>query len=70
MIFIFVFETSQNLFSWGFPFGLFLSVKYLKFGGESREDQNFVPFNSGNIHIKENKEPGFNFSIELRTKLV
>ena len=33
-------------------------------------DQNFVPFPSGNIHIKESKKPSFTFSIELRTKLL
>ena len=33
-------------------------------------DQNFVSFDSGNIHIKECKKTGFTFSIELRTKFV
>ena len=33
-------------------------------------DQNFASFDSGNIHIKESKKPGFTFSFELRTKLV
>ena len=33
-------------------------------------DQNFVSFDSGNIHIKESKKPGFTFSIELRTEFV
>ena len=33
-------------------------------------DQNFVTFDSGNIQIKESEEPGFTFSIELRTKFV
>ena len=33
-------------------------------------DQNFLLFNSGNIHIKESKKPGFTFSIELRTAFV
>ena len=33
-------------------------------------DQNFVPFDSGNTHIRESKKPGFTFSIELRTKFV
>ena len=33
-------------------------------------DQNFDPFDSGNIHIEQNKEPGFTFSIELETKFV
>ena len=34
-------------------------------------DQNFVPFNSGNIHIKESKKKtGFTFSIQLRNKFV
>ena len=32
-------------------------------------DQNFVPFGLGNIHNKESKKPGFNFSIELKAKL-
>ena len=29
-------------------------------------DLDFVQMNSGNIHIEESKEPGFNFSIKLR----
>ena len=33
-------------------------------------DQNLVPLDSGNIHIKESKKPGFTFSVELRTKFV
>ena len=33
-------------------------------------DQSFASFDSGNIHIKESKKPGFTFSFELRTKLV
>ena len=33
-------------------------------------DKNFVPFHSGNIHIKESKKPGFTFSIELTAKFV
>ena len=33
-------------------------------------DENFVSFDSGNIHIKESKKPGFTFSFELRTKFV
>ena len=37
MIFIFVFEKCQNLFSLGPTFGPFRSAKYLKFGGESCE---------------------------------
>ena len=32
--------------------------------------KNLVPFDSGNIHNKESKEPGFTFSIKLRTKFV
>ena len=31
-------------------------------------DQNFVPFDSGNIHIKESKKTGFTFLVKLRTK--
>ena len=33
-------------------------------------DQNFVPFDSANIHIKESKKPSFTCSIKLRTKFV
>ena len=33
-------------------------------------DQNFVSFDSGNIHIKESKKTGFTFSFQLRTKFV
>ena len=32
--------------------------------------QNFVPFDSENIRIKESKKPGFTFSVELRNKFV
>ena len=34
---VFAMEICQNLFSWGVPFGLFLSAKYLNFGGKSCE---------------------------------
>ena len=37
VIFIFVFEKSQNLSSWRAPFGPFWSAKYLNFGGETCE---------------------------------
>ena len=70
VIFIFVFEKYQNSFSLGRTFGPFWSVKYLSFWRWNLWDQNFVPLDSGNIHIKESKEPGFTFSIELRTKFV
>ena len=70
VIFIFVFEKYQNSFSLGPPFGPFWSVKYLSFWRWNLWDRNFVPLDSGNIHIKESKEPGFTFSIELRTKFV
>ena len=33
-------------------------------------DQNFIPLNSGNLHIKESKKLSFTFSIELRFKFV
>ena len=33
-------------------------------------DQNFVPFDSGNIETNESKKSGFTFSIELRSKFV
>ena len=33
-------------------------------------DQNFVPFDSGMIHIKENKKPNSAFFIDLRIKFV
>ena len=33
-------------------------------------DQNFVPFDSGNTHLKESKKPSFTFSVELQTKFV
>ena len=48
LIFIFVFEKCQNLFSKGPPFGPFWSAKYLKFGGESCE----IKILSHSIHEK------------------
>ena len=33
-------------------------------------DQNFVPFDSGNIETNESKKSSFTFSIELRSKFV
>ena len=60
MIFIFVFEKCENSFLWGPPFGPLCFVKCLNFGGE----------NSGNIRIRESKEPIFTFLIELRTRFV
>ena len=33
-------------------------------------DTNSVSFDSGNIHNKESKKPGFTFSFEVRTKFV
>ena len=45
----------------------FLGVPPLVHSGRLR-DQNSAPFDSGNIHIKESKNPGFTFSIQLKTK--
>ena len=64
MIFTFVFENYQNSLLPGLPFDLFWS----EFWRWKLWDQNFVPFISGNIHIKDSKKPGFIVSIELRTK--
>ena len=46
-----------------------LVCKIPKFWRWKLWDQNFVPFNSGNIHIKESKKPSFTFCIELRTNI-
>ena len=52
------------------PLQSILVCKVTEFQRWKLWDQNFAPFNSGNIHIKESKEPGLTFSIELRTKFV
>ena len=52
----------------GSPLWSILVFKIPEFFRWKLGDQNFVPFNSGNIRIKKSKEPGFTFSIELRTK--
>ena len=54
----------------GSPLWSILVCKIPEFWGWKLWNQNLVPFDSGNIHIKESKEPGFTFSIELRTKFV
>ena len=54
----------------GSPLWSILVCKIPEFWRWKLWDQNFVPFDSGNIHIEESKEPDFTFSIELRTKFV
>ena len=65
---IFAFENCQNSFSWGPPFGTFclqntliLEVKAVRLGFCLL----FCLFDSGKIHIDDNKKPGFTFSLEL-----
>ena len=45
----------------GFPLWSILVCKIPEFWKWKLWYQNFVPFNSGDIHIKESKEPGFIF---------
>ena len=52
------------------PLRLILVCKILGFWRWKLWGHNFVPFDSGNIHIAESKEPGSTFSIELRTNLM
>ena len=54
----------------GSPLCSILVCKIPEFWSRKLWDQNFVQFDSGNINIKENKKPGFAFSIGLRTKFV
>ena len=61
LIFTFVFENCQNSFSWRLPHWSILVCKVPEFWRWNIGDQNFVLFDSGNIHIKESKEPGFTF---------
>ena len=72
VISIFVFENCQNSFSSGSlpPLRPFLVCKVPEFWWWKFWDQNFVQFDSGNIHIKESKKPGLTFFIELWTKFV
>ena len=50
----------------GSPLWFTLVYKIAEFWRWKLWDQNFDLLNSGNIHIKESKRPGFTFSIELR----
>ena len=50
----------------GSPLWFTLVYKIAEFWRWKLWDQNFDPLDSGNIHIKESKRPGFTFSIELR----
>ena len=54
----------------GSPFWSILFCKMPEFWRWKLWDQNFVPFDSGNIRIRESKEPIFTFLIELRTRFV
>ena len=54
----------------GCPPLVILACKIPEFWSWKLWNQNFVLFDSGNIHIKESKKPGFTFSIELRIKFV
>ena len=54
----------------GSPLWSILVYKIPEFWMWKLWDQNFVSFDSGNIHFKKSKNLGFTFSIELRTKFV
>ena len=54
----------------GSPIWFILVSKILEFRRWKLWDKNFVPFHSGNIHVRESKKPGFTFSIELKAKFV
>ena len=68
-IHFYIWKMSKFVFM-GSPLWSILICKISEFWRWKLWDQNFVPFDSGNIHIKESKEPGFTFSIELWTKFV
>ena len=68
VIFIFVFQNCQSSFSRS-PLRFILVCKIPEFWRWKLWDQNFVPFNLGNIHMKKISETGFTFSIELRPNL-
>ena len=54
----------------GSPLWSILVCKIPEFWMWKLWDQNFVSFDSGNIHFQKSKNLGFTFSIELRTKFV
>ena len=54
----------------GSPIWSILACKIPEFWRWKLWDQNFIPFYSGNMYIKESKKAAFIFSIELRTKFV
>ena len=64
-----IWKMSKFIFM-GSPLCSILVCKIPEFWSRKLWDQNFVQFDSGNINIKENKKPGFAFSIGLRTKFV
>ena len=49
-------QNCQNSFSWGLPNCSILVCKIPEFCMLKIGDQNFVPFDSGNIHIEEKKQ--------------
>ena len=65
-IHFFIWKLSKFIFM-GFVLWSILVFKIHEFWRWKLWDQNFVPFNSGNIQIKDSIKPDFNFSIELRT---
>ena len=64
-----IWELSKFIFV-GSPIWFILVSKILEFWRWKLWDKNFVPFHSGNIHIRESKKTGFTFSIELKAKFV
>ena len=66
VIFIFVSKNCQNSLSWGSPLWSILVCKIPEFWSRKLRDQDFVLYDSGNIHFEESKKPGFTFSNELK----
>ena len=64
-----IWKMSKFIFMWS-PLRSIRACKIPEFWWWKLWDQNFVPFDSGNIQIEESKEPSFIFSIELRSKFV
>ena len=60
----------SKFFFMGFPLWSILVCKISEFWRWKLWDQNFFPFDSRKLQIKEGKEAGFTLSIELRTKFV
>ena len=66
----FLYLKNVNIHFHGIPLWSILVCNIPEFRRWKLWDQNFIPFDSGNIQIEESKKPGFTFSIDLRTKFV